>query len=52
MATIGTRALLALGLISGLMIGTGHIGGGLAVSVAATAAAWLARAGTANHDPG
>ncbi len=52
METGTTRSLIGLGLIAGLMIGTGHIGGGLAVAVAAGAAAWLARAEAFEGDPG
>ena len=45
-----TRCLMALGLLAGLMIGTGHIGGGLAVAVAAGAGLWMARADAVKHD--
>ena len=45
-----TRGLMALGLLAGLMIGTGHIGGGLAVAVAAGTGLWLARADSVKHD--
>ena len=37
MESTTTKCLMALGLLAGLMIGTGHIGGGLAVAVAAGA---------------
>lgn len=51
METGTTRSLIGLGLIAGLMIGTDHIGGGLAVAVAASAAAWLGRAEALRSDP-
>lgn len=51
METGTTRSLIGLGLIAGLMIGTGHVGGGLAVAVAAGAAAWLGRAEALRSDP-
>ena len=41
---------MALGLLAGLMIGTGHIGGGLAVAVAAGASAWMTRAEAVKRD--
>lgn len=45
-----TKSLMALGLVAGLMIGTGHIGGGLAVAIAAGAGLWMARADAIKHD--
>ena len=45
-----TRSLMALGVLAGLMIGTGHIGGGLAVAIAAGAGLWMARAESVKHD--
>lgn len=50
MQTITSRVLLALGLLAGLMIGTGHPGGALAVAVAAGAGIWLARAESVRRD--
>lgn len=35
--------LMALGLISGLLLGTGQTGGGVTIAVCATAIAWLWR---------
>lgn len=45
-----TRSLMGLGLLAGLLIGTGHIGGGLAIAVAAGAGLWMARADALKHD--
>ena len=50
MESATTKSLMALGLLAGLMIGTGHIGGGLAVAVAAGAGLWQARAEAVKHD--
>lgn len=50
MKSTTTRSLMALGLLAGLMIGTGHIGGGLAVAVAAGAGLWMARVDSVRHD--
>ncbi len=50
MQSINTRALMALGLLAGLMIGTGHVGGGLAVAIAAGAAVWLTRSEALKRD--
>lgn len=50
MESATTRSLMALGLLAGLMIGTGHIGGGLAVAVAAGAGLWMVRADAVRHD--
>ena len=44
------KSLLALGVLAGLMIGTGHIGGGLAVTVATGAGLWVARADAVRDD--
>ena len=44
------RVLTGLGLMAGLLIGTGHTGGGLAMVVAGTAAAWMLRAGKLGPD--
>lgn len=38
------RVMMGLGLFAGLLIGTGHPGGGVALAIAAVAAAWLIRA--------
>lgn len=46
------RVLMGLGLMAGLLIGTGHTGGGLAIVVAGAAAAWMLRAGKFGHDVG
>jgi len=50
MQTITFRALLTLGLLAGLMIGTGHPGGALAVAIAAAAGIWMARADSVRRD--
>jgi hypothetical protein len=50
MESATTTSLMALGLLAGLMIGTGHIGGGLAVAVAAGAGLWMLRADSVRHD--
>ena len=50
MQTITFRALLTLGLLAGLMIGTGHPGGALAVASAAAAGIWMARADSVRRD--
>jgi hypothetical protein len=50
MKTISSRSLMAFGLLAGLMIGTGHPGGGLAVAVAAVAGVWMARAEALRRD--
>ena len=50
MQTITSKVLLALGLLAGLMIGTGHPGGALVVAVAAGAGIWMARADSVRRD--
>ncbi len=50
MPTITSKLLLTLGLLSGLMIGTGHPGGALAVAVAAGAGIWMARVDSVRRD--
>lgn len=50
MATLTSKSLMALGLFAGLMIGTGHVGGGLVVAIAAGASAWMSRAEAVKHD--
>ena len=50
MESTTTKCLMALGLLAGLMIGTGHIGGGLAVTVATGAGLWVARADAVRDD--
>jgi hypothetical protein len=50
MPSLGSRGLMALGLLAGLMIGTGHPGGGLAVAVAAVAGVWMARSDALRRD--
>ena len=50
MQTITSKVLLALGLLAGLMIGTGHPGGALAVAIAAAAGIWMARADSVRRD--
>lgn len=37
------RLLLGFGLLAGLMLGTGHAGGGIALMMAGAACAWLSR---------
>lgn len=44
------RVMMGLGLVAGLMIGTGHAGGGMALAVAAGAAAWLTRIDASSRD--
>lgn len=44
------RVVMGLGLLAGLLFGTGHAGGGVAVVVAGMAVAWMQRLGDANHD--
>lgn len=51
MKSISSKGLMVFGLLAGLMIGTGHPGGGLTVAVAAAAAAWMARAEGVHRDP-
>lgn len=41
--TLLTRLLLAFGLLAGLMLGTGNLAAGVALSVIAGAATWLVR---------
>ncbi|WP_341645432.1 hypothetical protein [Thauera sp. SDU_THAU2] len=41
--TLLTRLLLAVGLLAGLMLGTGNIAAGIALAVLAGAATWLIR---------
>ena len=50
MQTIPSRVLLILRLLAGLMIGTGHPGGALAVAIAAGAGIWMARADSVRRD--
>ena len=50
MESTTTKCLMALGLLAGLMIGTGHIGGGLAVAVAAGARLCMPRADAVEPD--
>ncbi|NLF54336.1 MAG: hypothetical protein GX576_08075 [Thauera phenolivorans] len=44
------RVLTGLGLFAGLLFGTGHAGGGVAVVVAGMAMAWMQRVGDPDHD--
>lgn len=37
------QVMMGLGFLAGLMIGSGYTGGGVALAVAASAAAWLMR---------
>lgn len=41
--TLLTRLLLAVGLLAGLMLGTGNVAAGIALAVLAGAATWLIR---------
>lgn len=44
------RVMMGLGLVAGLLIGIGHAGGGVALAVAAGAAAWLMRTDASARD--
>lgn len=46
-----THVLMGLGVCAGLMMGTGHVGGGLAVAVSAAALAWLGRVEAPRGEP-
>lgn len=50
MTSISSKGLMAFGLLAGLMIGTGHPGGGLTLAVVAAAAVWMARAEGVQRD--
>lgn len=41
--TLLTRLLLAVGLLAGLMLGTGNVAAGIALTVLAGTATWLIR---------
>lgn len=50
MNTVPNRILMPLGLVAGLMLATGHMGGALALAVAAGVCAWIVRSDGLEHD--